>query len=206
LKRSLLLLGANLADLPSLLRSVFEHPWVGSFQVGFGPPLVRSSPQLTAALGRAGSALEKLDAYLGHCVVDEAVAARLSTLHRKQLVQRHGPIEAEALDRAATDAIDLSFRLKSAETENPSVGEARIILRLDDPSGGRWSRAPEVADRLQRAKDQDLVVEVRVDAAGYEDWARWGGDWSERTGRPAIADVELIPHAIVSWEPPPGRG
>jgi hypothetical protein len=204
LKRSLLLLGRALGDLPNLLRSVFEHPWVGSFQVGFGPPLVRSSPQLMATLEQAGSALEKLDAYLGHCVVDEEAAARLSALHRKQLVQRHGPIEAEALDKAATDAIDLSFKLKGAESEGrPGLGEARIVLRLDDPSGARWFQSPEVAERLQQASDQDLVVEVRVDAAGYADWARWGEDWSARTGHPTIADVELIPHAIVSWESPP---
>ncbi|MEM1024535.1 MAG: hypothetical protein AAGD10_06830 [Myxococcota bacterium] len=209
MKLCFILLGRDLEELPALLRSVFEHPWVSSFQVGFGPPLVRSSRALTEALEHAHSALEKLDAYLAHCVLDRGMVDRLAQMHRRQLVRRHGPIEAEALDKAATDAIDLSLRLRPDETTGfvlpapPDLGEARIVLRLDDPSGTRWYQASELAEHFTAEVPPGLLVEMRTGVESRARWARWVEDWSRTTGRAAVTDVELIPHAIVRWEPPP---
>jgi hypothetical protein len=211
MKIPLLFLGPDLSELPRLLRSALTDEWIGSFQVGFGPPLVRSSERLIERLAGTGAALDKLDAYLACCILDEGERQRLAAEHRRLVVRRLGPVEAETLDRTAGDALDLRIRLKGAESPPPDIipedwkdlprldgseEEARFLIRLDDPSGARWLSADEVSE-VSGQNECDLVVELRVDARSRELWTAWAESWSRRSGYPALTGFELRPHARV---------
>src|SRR5688500_8074082 len=112
---------SGLRALSPTLRSLFLHPFVASYQVGFGPPLVRSSPKLIERVKATKSALEKLDVYIDCCLLDEEVRRRLHGLFKKQMVQRRGPLEAEELDEASSEAIDFLVRLHHPAAAPPEV-------------------------------------------------------------------------------------
>jgi hypothetical protein len=73
--------------LSPTLKKMFTHPWIASYMIGFGPPLIKSSEKITARVKDAKSALEKLEAYIDVCLADEEERKRLAALHRKQMVR-----------------------------------------------------------------------------------------------------------------------
>src|SRR5262245_25770924 len=91
----------GLAALAPTLKRMFEHPWIASYMIGFGPPLIKSSEKIKERVKTAKSALEKLEAYVDVCLRDETERARLTALHRKLMVKSRGPLEAEQLDEVS---------------------------------------------------------------------------------------------------------
>lgn len=199
---SILVQGEGPLHLWPILRDALSDSWVGSYQVGFGPPLVGATADLRTQVRQARSALEKLELYLNHCLLDPPTRRRLSGLHRRLVIRRAGPQEAEALDRAASEALDLRMRLRLPDSPPPELdlatwqalpwpsdpmsAEAQFLVRLDDPFGKRWQR--------ERHEEQ-LWVELRVDAPAHPVWARWAEDWSRRTGWRVDLRREPISHA-----------
>lgn len=178
-------LGPRLEVMHRLLAKAFEHPWVASYQIGFGPPLVRANGALRTRLEYADSALDKLRAYLETCVYDAAERTRLAALHRKQLTRRRGPLEAEELRLASADVLDLSLRLHLPDRAPPSVQAdmqssgvraeelpselppdaqaSRFWVHLDDPRNGRLLFDEQVAaavDEPERALALELWVPI----------------------------------------------
>lgn len=166
------------SQLHELLSAAFTDPWVGSYQVGFGPPLIKSSDRLTQRLKGVLPALEKLSIYLEVCLAEEE-RRRLAKLHRALLVRRLGPVEAEMVDESSADVFDLSLRLHSPLRAPPAVrasmleagvgldwvdeglapdsSSGRFFVHLDDPDGERLLSIPEVG-----ATGAGLAVELRV--------------------------------------------
>lgn len=165
-------------QLAALLKSAFSDPWVGSYQIGFGPPVIKSSSTLTDRLKGVLPALEKLEIYLDVCLAEEE-RRRLAKLHRALVVRRLGPVEAEAVDEASADVFDLSLRLHTPlratepvrasmlaagvaldwvdEGLAPDSLSGRFYVHLDDPDGERLLSIPEVAQTASK-----LAVELRV--------------------------------------------
>jgi hypothetical protein len=112
--------------LHALLQLSFQHPWVASYQIGFGPPLVRSSERLIRRVKEARSALEKLDAYLELCFLNREERGRLLANFRRLVVRRDGPVEAEAMDEMSASVLDLSLRLHHPREAPPAVTESMI--------------------------------------------------------------------------------
>ncbi|MGF1511002.1 MAG: hypothetical protein ACFB9M_16025 [Myxococcota bacterium] len=211
MKVPILFFAPDLSELPRMLRSAFTDPWVTSFQVGFGPPLVKSSTRLLDRLKDPVSALDKMDAYLECCLLNRDERKRLATEHRRTVVRRLGPVEAEALDRAAADAIDLRLRLRGADTPPDDVAldlwqalprnegpdeEARFLIRLDDPSGTRWLEVDPVRRELSGGHD-GLALELQVSAGVRLLWLAWAEAWSKRSGYLTLGGLDLRPHARV---------
>lgn len=213
------ILGRRRRDLVDILRRAFCHPWVASYQVGFGPPLVRSSDRIIARLKETRTALEKLQAYLEVCVLDEEERSRLATLHRRLVVRRQGPVEAEALDAASAEVLDLSlrlhiparapeavademardgvdFKLVDADTP-PDVMSGRFLVRLNDPQNRRLLHIPDVAARV-RDPDDAVAVELRVPVALRSLWGRWLERFERDTGLVTVDLEEPAAHARVS--------
>ena len=187
------LVADGMLALPRILRAAFVHPWVASYQVGFGPPLVRATDRLTERVREARTAMEKLDAYLEHCILDAEECARLATLQRRLLVRRRGPVEAEELDAASADALDLSLRLHAPATAPRKAKETmakagipldlvppntapdqltgRFLVRLSDPRNGRLLHIPAVADAAEGDLDHALALELRASVAYRELWS-----------------------------------
>ena len=202
---ALAFVGDDLTQLGAVLRAAFTHPWVASYQIGFGPPLVRANPALVAALDapRALAALDKLDAYLTHCVYPEAERTRLTRRHTAQLVRRHGPLEAEAVRAASTDVLDLSLRLRDPLRAPPDVRRdmealgvtegavpadlapdeqaARFWVTLGDPRNTRLLHVPAVAARA-RDPDVALALELRLPAALWALYCAWARALSRDAG------------------------
>lgn len=200
--RSFVVVAPRLRALTSVLVSAFTHPWVASYQVGFGPPLIRSSDRLLARLKGLPSALEKLAAYLDVCFFDPRERARLASMHRRLLVRRNGPVEAEALAAASAQVIDLSFRLHRVlqapdairrEMERagvqphwvdaglaPEDHSARFLIHLFDPCNERLLHADEVA-RVARGYSEPLAVELRVPVVLSELWWVFFVDYARRS-------------------------
>ena len=153
----------RLEDLGPLLKAALQHPWVASYQVGFGPPLINSSMALERSLSSVASAVDKLLAYLEVCFYDEAERTRLAQLHRRMVVQRMGPVEAEVVRTASAEVLDLSLRLHPLLRAPPAVradicsqhkrlrkrcskkaGGCGCLRQGSDPPGGRrWpTRTP----------------------------------------------------------------
>lgn len=184
---SILLQTDGPTSLIPMLREAFSDPWIGSYQVGFGPPLVGATTALRQAVKSAPDALAKLELYLHHCILNDETRRRLADRHRRLVVRRRGPQEAEALDEAAAEALDLRLRLRLPDQPpagisapwygalpwpaDPMETEGRILLRLDDPFGSRWQ--PE---------DDGVCVELRVPATAHGVWSAWAEHWSARTG------------------------
>lgn len=142
-------------DLGRMLRATVTHSWVASYQVGFGPPLLRATPKLTERTKATNSALEKLDVYLEFLLGDERERKRLADRLRLIALNKSGRLEPELLDHANNQALDLSFRLHHPAASPPAVKRemleagvssapeltgdgpealtARFCLRLSDP-------------------------------------------------------------------------
>lgn len=209
MKHAFSLLAPSLKRLPSLLRSAFAHPWIGSYQVGFGPPLVGASAELRAEV-RGASALEKLDIYFRRCVLNEPERRRLALLHRRLVVRRLGPVEAETLDATFADVLDLRLCLRRADQPPPDVDgaswarvapadpdtdhEGRFILRLDDPRGERLLHHEAVA-ATARDGETDAALELRVAADAVGSWTAWLEDWARTSGHRWVELGRPLPHA-----------
>ncbi len=199
---SFVLLADQIHHLPVILRSAFEDTWIGSFQVGFGPPLLKSSAQLAKRLEGVRGALDKLDAYLEVCVLDPDERERLAVQHRRILVRRHGPLEAEAVNRASADVLDLMLRLRSPLDAPPDVRadmdalgvdpdwipsdaapdllSGRFLLHLADPRNERLLYADAV--RAVCDPDTALAIDLRVPATVRPLWAAWARHFTKLTG------------------------
>ena len=201
--RVFVVVAPRLRSLTSVLVNAFTHPWVASYQIGFGPPLIRSSDRLLSRLKEARSGLDKLTTYLEVCVFDPTERARLATIHRRLLVRRHGPLEAEVLAAASADVIDLSFRLHPPLQAPDSVREemlragiqlnwidpglapedhsARFMIHLFDPSNDRLLHADVVAEAA-KGHYEPLAVELRVPVVLSDLWSVFCADYEGRTG------------------------
>ena len=184
----------NLESLPRVFRAAFTHPWVESYQIGFGPPLVRSTETLTQNVRACESAIEKLSVYLEHCIIDQAECRRLAELQRRLVVRRFGPVEAESLSEASRQALDLRIRLKSPLTATPEILAsfesyklpldkiaesaradlgAHFLIRLDDPRNVRYFDLPELGLSEDRDYSQICVLELRTPVACRAYWAAY---------------------------------
>ena len=182
----------------SVLSTAFKHPWVMSYQVGFGPPLVRAHDRLIAAVSQTRNALEKLQAYLDHCYHDDEQRRRLAGLHRRLLVRRHGPVEAEAIRSATKDVLDLSVQLypplsapAAAKEEMRSLGAqkgvgvddppefrtGRFWIHLADPCNVRLMEVDVVKAQIQDSNEQ-AVLALTVPAPGAELFEGWLRSWT----------------------------
>lgn len=214
---SFVFLADQLHHLPVLLRAAFQHPWIASFQVGFGPPLVKSSPALVGRLAGVTRALDKLDAYLDVCVLESDERERLATLHRRILVRRHGPLEAEAVNRASADVLDLSLRLRAPDDGSPEVQASmsaegvdpawvpaglppdalsgRFIVHLSDPRNERLLYTDAV--RAVCDPQTALAVDLRVPARMRKLWAVWTKKLAKETGYRVVDLGQPPAHARV---------
>ncbi|MEQ9499653.1 MAG: hypothetical protein RIT81_22390 [Deltaproteobacteria bacterium] len=214
---SFVVLADQLHHLPVVLRAAFEHAWIGSFQVGFGPPLLQSSARLKERLQGVVGALDKLEAYLAVCVLDAAERERLAVQHRRILVRRHGPLEAEAVNRASADVLDLMLRLRSPLDAPPDVRASmdaydvdpawipddaapdllsgRFLVHLSDPRNERLL----YADAVRSVCDPDtaLAVDLRVPAVLRPLWAAWSRHFAKQTGYRVVDLGEPPAHARV---------
>lgn len=206
------LVSPRFTRLAEVLRVVFEHPWVASYQIGFGPPLVRANAPVTAAVKAARSALDKLSAYATHCLFDRAEQARLAALHRQLLVRRHGPIEAEEAALRAADVLDLSLRLFTPASASPAIRQqmldggvdpalgagaapellsGRFLVRLEDPRNERLLELPVIAAKvppIAPLSGEPMVLELSVDPALAPLWRAFTRSLE---GAEGIVPVEL---------------
>jgi hypothetical protein len=184
----------GLAALQPTLARLFTHPWIASYMIGFGPPLIKSSEKIIARAREAKSALEKLAAYVDVCLLDEKERARLVALHRKLMVKSRGPLEAEQLDEASAEVIDLSIRLHHPALAPPQVAQemrargvafdvvpmksppdalsARVLVRLADPRGSRLIDT-EAVRAIVDDPEAALAIELRVPPPVRGFYARW---------------------------------
>jgi hypothetical protein len=212
------LLAPRLGSLRGLLRAALGHRWVESYQVGFGPPLVKANDRLLARLATARSAFDKLDAYLDTCLLEEDERRRLAALHRRLMVRLHGPLEAEDLDAASADVFDLSLRLRHPrrapedvrgamtsagldpaafdDALTPEALSGRFLLHLADPTGERLRDLPAVAE-ARRDTEDELAIELRVLVAMRALWRAFLADLSGEAGYRVVELAELPPHARV---------
>jgi hypothetical protein len=212
------ILGERRRELPDLLKAAFEHPWIASYQVGFGPPLVRSSDRITARLKECRTALEKLRAYFEVCILDEEERRRLAALHRVLLVKQHGPIEAETLDAASSTAVDLTLRVHipacapekvaSSMTEAgvdfeliprdtpPEIMAARFLVRLNDPYNDRLLHRHDVREMVADPDDA-VALEMRVPVALRPLYQKWLADLARRSGFGFVDLEDPVSHARV---------
>jgi hypothetical protein len=185
--------------LPRILRAAFTHAWVEGYQIGFGPPLVHSTPALTERVRACGSALEKLEVYLEQCILDAEECKRLAELQRRLLVRRLGPVEAESLTEASRQALDLRIHLKSpsgaspelrasltsmkldlkklSESQKPAL-DGHFIIRLNDPKNTRLRQLPELSSKHEFTGPDVTVLELRTVVTCREYWAAFLQDLS----------------------------
>ncbi len=188
------LVGDHFRLLPGILRALFEDGWVASYQVGFGPPLVRSSETLIRRLKGARSVLEKLDVYLKVCYLDAGERARLAQLHRRLTVRRRGPVEAEELSALCKDVLDLVIRLyapegapaavrEEMETEGvdfsntysgqgPEALSGRILVRLADPKNERLLHIDKV-QAAAKDPEHSFAIDLRASVVSQKLWWYW---------------------------------
>ena len=188
------------------LSTAFTHSWVSSYQVGFGPPLIRAHDRLIASLRHARGALGKLEAYLNHCYLDDGQRRRLADLHRRLLVRRLGPVEAESIRDASRHVLDLTVQLHSPDGAPPSVREAMQALGpltcvgLDDPpehrAGRFWihlgdarnTRLLDVDAVRAHIEDPDVqaVLALTVPAEAIVLFEGWLRTWAPEAGYPVV--------------------
>lgn len=209
----------GLPGLFGAFRSLLSDRWVASYQVGFGPPLVRATAALAEDAGRARSALDKLDVYLRHALLDEPTCQGLARRHREALVRRRGPVEAEALDDASEHVWDLSLRLHTPATAPRAVAArmhtfgvtslslppstppealtGRFRVHLHDPRGGRLLDVPAVSASAS-TPGRAAAVELRVGLPLRWVWQRWLVDLEARDPSLRVVDLgEPTSHARV---------
>ena len=192
-------------DWLEALTTAFTHPWVASYQIGFGPPLVRANDRLIAAVAKSASAIEKLDAYLTCCYLDDDQRRRLAGLHRRLLVRRHGPLEAEAIRAASRDVLDLTVQLhapavappviaESMEAAVPSASErtvppehrvGRFWVHLADPRNERMIAVDAVAAHVSDPEDQ-AVLPLTTTPHFADLYEAWLDDWAKSAGYPVV--------------------
>jgi hypothetical protein len=216
---SFAIVGERRRDLPDLLKRAFEHPWVASYQVGFGPPLVRSSDRIIHRVKESRTALEKLRAYLDVCILDEEERKRLAALHRKLLVRQHGPIEAEALDAASATALDLTLRLHIPERAPPKargsmeqagvdfglipvdtppeILSGRFLVRLTDPFNTRLLHMRQIQE-LVSDPEQAVALELRVPVALRPFYGLWLEELAKGSEYGFIDLEDPVAHARIS--------
>jgi hypothetical protein len=194
---SIAIVSPSYARFAHVLRAMFEHPWVSTYQIGFGPPLVRANPKLVEAVKNARSALEKLEAYVEHCLLDRKEQARLALLHRQLLVRRFGPIEAEEAALRNSEVLDLSLSLHApkgapskiaedmisygvgasfASADEPDLFRGRFLVRLDDPRNERLLDVPIIAAKVPRIlpdSGEPMALELRVHPTAAKLWRAW---------------------------------
>ena len=184
------------------LSTAFKHPWVISYQVGFGPPLVRANDRLITAIREARSALDKLQAYLDHCYLDDQQRQRLAMHHRRLLVRRLGPVEAEAVRTASRDVLDLTVQLypplsapEAVRSDMRSLGALKGVGRDDPPehrTGRFWihladprnERLMEVDVVRSQVRDPDhqAVLALTVPSSGADLFDGWLRAWAPGEG------------------------
>ena len=189
-----------------LLSTAFKHDWVLSYQVGFGPPLVRAHDRLIASLAGVRSALEKLEVYLNHCYLDDAQRRRLADLHRRLLVRRYGPLEAEAIREASRNVLDLTVQLYSPLSAPDAVRESMRGLRAlqgigpDDPPEHRTGRfwlhlsdprntrllAVDAVRAFLTDEDSQAALALTVPSAGTTLFSAWLNSWAPSAGWPVV--------------------
>jgi hypothetical protein len=177
----------GLRALSPTLRRVFSHPWVASYMIGFGPPLIKSTPRIVERLKGAKSALDKLEIYIEECLINEEERKRYTTLHRKLMTKSRGPLEANELDEASAEVIDLSIRLHHPALAIPAVSQAmrargvsldvvpmhsppddlsaRIMVRIADPRGTRFLDTKSVHTAIDEEVGDALAIELRCPPA-----------------------------------------
>lgn len=211
----------GLGGLPRLFRTVFQDPWVASYQIGFGAPLVGSSPTLATRLKGAESSLDKLDIYLESCLIDGPERERLARRQRQAVVRRRrGPVEAETLNQASEHMWDLSFRLYTpgdapsevaallrdhgvASVDIPpstplSALTGRFRLHQHDARGERLLHVPSVAAAAE-SPEAAAALELRVQVVFRWVFQRWLVHLEQRAPFLRIVDIgEPTSHARVS--------
>ncbi len=197
----ILLSRGGVSSLPLLLRSAFTDSWVASYQIGFGPPIVRCSDRVREEAKNTRSVLEKLDVYLRCCYLDPAESRRLAQAQRRLLVRRLGPLEAEGIDLASAQVLDLSIRLHAPAVAPPSVRvnmqkyevdedwvpvgsppellSGRFLIHLHDPQNRRLLQVEKVQELLKEDAESALAVELRFPVQMYSLWRCWLQKWRE---------------------------
>ena len=186
------LVAQDMRALPRIFRAAFSHPWVDTYQIGFGPPLVGSSTVLSQRAKECTSAIEKLELYLEHCIIDAEECQRLAELQRRLVVRRFGPVEAESLREASRQALDLRIRLKSPRVASKEILSsmtsmqldteqiasssieafaAHFLIRLDDPRNTRLFDLPELNLDPAFQNEDTCVVELRTRPECRDYWA-----------------------------------
>ena len=173
------LIGGAHAELGARLTAALRHPWIATYAVGFGPPLIGANPALRERLATATGALSKLEAYADTCLVPQKERVRLAWIHRLRLRTD----DRREASRRSTEALDLTLRLHHPSTAParvapelaaagrefpaPELLDARLLVRLDDPLGASLGARLDVPEEV-------LVLELVVDLAAAEVWRAWG--------------------------------
>ena len=213
------ILGERRRELPDLLSCAFQHPWISSYQVGFGPPLVKSSEAIVRRVKESRTALEKMRGYFEVCILDETERARLADLHRRHVVKQHGPVEAESLDAASASALDLTLRVHipklapekvAAEMHAagvdfelvprdtpPEIMSGRFLVRLNDPYNSRLLYRQDIRAMVSDP-EQGVALELRVPVALRTLYGCWLADLAKKS-RYGFVDLEdPVSHARIS--------
>lgn len=173
------LIGGAHAELGARLVMALRHPWIATYAVGFGPPLIGANPALRDRLAAATGALSKLEAYADTCLVPQKERVRLAWMHRLRLRTD----DRREASRRSTEALDLTLRLHHPATAPARVApeltgaglvfpapehlDARLLVRLDDPLGASLGARLDVPEEV-------LVLELVVDPHAAELWRTWG--------------------------------
>lgn len=173
----LALIGGAPAELGARLVAAMRHPWIATYAVGFGPPLIGANDALKERLKTAAGAFAKLEAYADTCLVPEKERVRMFWKHRLRI---RGEDRREA-SRRSTEALDLTMRLHRPDTApailraelaavDPAAFagslEARLMVRLDDPLGAG------LGARLGIEEDE-LILELVIEDAAAPAWRAW---------------------------------
>ncbi|NJK89778.1 MAG: hypothetical protein HC923_10530, partial [Myxococcales bacterium] len=212
MKHEIVILIPNLQAVLPVMESLFLHPWIASYQIGFGPPILTVSPEVRARARAATSAMHKLRLYFEHCILAEEVREKLAKEHRRLVVRRSGPVEAEAVDAASLEALDLRLRLRGPAERPPGVDEhvwgtrtwpaggvdleGRWFISLDDPSGSRLLFHASLAP-IAAARPESVALPLLVDPEAVQLWLELLAVW-QTTRDDAVARSTWavpLPHA-----------
>jgi hypothetical protein len=202
---------------PTLVR-IFTDRWVASYQIGFGPPLIRANQRLIQRVKASKSALEKLEAYVDCCLLDADERVRLAGTFRRLVVRAQGAVEAEVLDEKSAEVLDLSVRIHrpldapepvALEMEREGIARSayparvppealtgRFRIKLADPRNERLLHVAAVRAAAQ-ALDRALAIELRVPVGARALFAGFLGR-HERAGAFRVVEVgDPVSHAKI---------